>query len=362
MKKIKILFVNGGLMDRGGISMFIINYLKYFDFSKFEVNVAVHGYNDGSNDNEIKKMGCKIFNLPIKSKNYIKWKKELTTLLVAGDYDLIHSNVDAGNGPILKIAKKCGVPIRISHAHNTQFLTNNKLRIIINNIEKNQIKKYATSLFACSNKAGEWLYGNYNFTVINNAIDYNKFIFDETKRKKIRKLLNISNEKFLIGHVGRFDYQKNHDFILKLAEIFNKDSNIIFLLIGDGHLKNKVENVINKRRLNNVMLTGEIENVSDYLNAMDCFILPSLFEGLSVVSIEAQVNGLQCLFSDTITKECVISNNVSFLSINNTHEWEKALLNCLTNKFQRHVNLYDDFNLEIQSKLLQKKYINLLEE
>ena len=363
MKKIRILFVNGGLMDHGGISMFIINYLKYFDFNKFEVDIAVHGKKRGSNDKELEKLGCKIFSLPIKSKHFIKWKKELIRLIFEGNYDIVHSHADAGNGPVLKIAKKCGVPIRISHSHNTQYLTNNKIKIALNNLQKQQIKKYANYLFACSKKAGDWLYKNNNYTIINNAVDYDDFIFNEEKRKKIRKSLKLSDEKFIIGHVGRFDYQKNHKFIIEIADTFKNNEKVVFLLIGDGHLRAEIQSKIKSKNLNNILLIGEIDNVSDYLNAMDCFILPSLFEGLSVVSIEAQVNGLPCLFSNTITKECVISNKVFFLSIDTTLEWEKYLTNFFySNEFKRLVNLSSEFNLKIQSGLLQKKYISYVEE
>jgi len=361
LKKIKILFVNGGLMDRGGISSFICNYLKCFDFDKFEVYIAVHGFGIGQRDDELKLMGCHIYNLPIKSKSYFKWKKSLKKLLLDENIDIIHANADAGNGPILKIAKQCGIKVRISHSHNTQLLTSNKIRIILNNIQKKQIIKYATSLFACSKLAGEWLYGSNNFEVINNAIDYDQFKFDENKRIMIRKKLDISNETFVIGHVGRFDYQKNHQFILSLA---NKlmDKNILFLLIGDGHLRKQIEKNIEANNLKNVILLGEIENVADYLNAMDCFIMPSLFEGLSVVSIEAQVNGLKCIFSNTITTECYISKYTIFVKIDTTYNWENIIKSYITegNNYNRNLYMDKNFDLRIQSIKLQNQYCDFL--
>lgn len=363
MNKIKILLVNGGLMDRGGISSFICNYLKNFDFEIFDITIAVHGNKVGSRDNELEKVGCKIIYLPIKSKSYLQWKKSLSNAIVNGNFDIIHANADAGNGPILKIANKYKIPVRISHSHSIQFLTGNKIRIILNKLQKKQILKYANQLFACSNKAGEWLYGKkVRFIVINNAIDFDKYKFNEDVRNEVRKKLNLDDRKYVIGHIGCFDYQKNHKFILDIAEKF-KTENVVFLLIGDGHLRAEIESEINKRSINNIIMTGEINNVSEYLNAMDCFILPSLFEGLGMVAIEAQVNGLKCIISSTVPEECCISTSTEFLSIENSLLWSEKILSIMSQgKFNRITQPNDSFNLEIQSIKLQKKYIELLND
>lgn len=360
MSKVKILFVNGGTVDYGGISTFLINYIKYFDFNEFEVHIAVHGDSDGPRASELKKRGCIFHRLPVKSKNYFKWKKELTILLQSLNFDIIHSNADAGNGPILKLAKKKMVPIRISHSHNTQLLTTNKLRILLNNIQKKQILKYATHFYACSKLAGEWLYDDKKFEVINNAIDYDKFKFDKEKRKKIRKEMKIDDDVFVIGHVGRFDYQKNHQFIIDIAKHY--DNSVLFLLIGDGHLKNSIEKNVKDNDLHNVLMIGSIDNVSDYYNAMDCFILPSLFEGLSVVSVEAQVNGLPCLFSNTITKECKISDKTKFYGLSDVYSWTNSINNLINDKIQLDRNIYlkETYNAEIQSNKLQNMYFSYI--
>lgn len=359
MRKIKVLFVNGGLMDCGGISSFIINYLSYFDFEKFEVDIAVHGNQIGSRDKEIERFDCNIYHLPIKSQSYHKWKGEVLKLLKLKKYDIIHANADAGNGPILKIAKKANVPIRISHSHNTQMLTNNKIRIMLNNIQKKQILKYATNFFACSQMAGEWLYKNNKFEIIYNAIDYEKYKFNSEIRIEKRNELNLSDEETVVGHVGRFDNQKNHMFILELAK---RQKKIKFLLIGDGHLRDKIEKNIKKNHLNNIILLGEKNNVENYLNAMDFFILPSLFEGLGISVIEAQVNGLYCVVSNNVPKECKITKNICFCDINDINLWinEMEILKNKTRKMIDISNLDDKYNLKAQSKRLQDKYISLI--
>ena len=131
MSKIKILFINGGTVDYGGISTFLINYINYFNFNEFEVHIAVHGDNNGSRSQELLNKGCIFHQLPVKSKAYFKWKKEYKNLLRENKFDIIHANADAGNGPLLKIAKEEKVFIRISHSHNTQLLTTNKIRVML---------------------------------------------------------------------------------------------------------------------------------------------------------------------------------------------------------------------------------------
>lgn len=355
MSKIKILFINGGTVDYGGISTFLINYINYFNFNEFEVHIAVHGDNNGSRSQELLNKGCIFHQLPVKSKAYFKWKKEYKNLLRENKFDIVHANADAGNGPLLKIAKEEKVFIRISHSHNTQLLTTNKIRVMLNNIQKKEILKYATHLYACSKLAGEWLYDNNNFEIINNAIDYDKFKFDIEKRNGIRKELKIKDDVFVVGHVGRFDYQKNHRFIVELAKNF--DEQVLFLLIGDGHLKEEIINFEKEIGVNNILMIGNKDNVFNYYNAMDCFILPSLFEGLSVVSIESQANGLNCLFSNTITQECKISEKTNFYSIKDNKNWIEEINSLKENKKNdRNIILNEKYNAKVQSIELQNKY------
>ena len=226
---------------------------------------------------------------------------------------------------------------------------------MLNNIQKKEILKYATHLYACSKLAGEWLYGNNNFEIINNAIDYDKFKFDIEKRNEIRKELKIKDDVFVVGHVGRFDYQKNHRFIVELAKNF--DEQVLFLLIGDGHLKEEIINFEKEIGVNNILMIGNKDNVFNYYNAMDCFILPSLFEGLSVVSIESQANGLNCLFSNTITQECKISEKTNFYSIEDNKNWIEEINSLKENKENdRNIVLNEKYNAKVQSIELQNKY------
>lgn len=355
MSKIKILFINGGTVDYGGISTFLINYINYFNFDEFEVHIAVHGTNNGPRSQELLNKGCIFHQLPVKSKAYFKWKKAYKNLLRENKFNIVHANADAGNGPLLKIAKEEKVLIRISHSHNTQLLTTNKIRVMLNNIQKKEILKYATHLYACSKLAGEWLYGNHNFEIINNAIDYDKFKFDIEKRNEIRKELKIKNDVFVVGHVGRFDYQKNHRFIVELAKNF--DEQVLFLLIGNGHLKEEIINFEKELGVNNILMIGNKDNVFNYYNAMDCFILPSLFEGLGIVGIEAQVNGLPCLLSNAVPQECRISEKTEFFTIEDKNNWIQKIYSLKeNNENNRYSVLNEKYDAKVQSIELQNKY------
>ena len=157
---VKVLYVNGGLMDRGGISSFMINCFQNIDKDKVKIDFAVHGDREGDRDKEIIYAGSQIFHITPKSVNYKKCQKELRAVLLKEKYDVVHSQMDAGNAFVLKIAKNQGVPIRISHSHNTEFLTTNKFRLLLGEIQKSQINKYATELWACSHLAGKLLYGD----------------------------------------------------------------------------------------------------------------------------------------------------------------------------------------------------------
>lgn len=354
-----MLIVNGGTMDRGGIAAFILNYLKYFDFNKFSIDILVHGIEPGERDCEAEDCGCNIYRLPKKSSNYFKWKKELKKIFKANNYDIVHANADAGNGLILEIAKKCGIKVRISHSHNTNYLTNNKMRIVLNEIQKRKIKMAATDLFACSVQAGQWLYDSDQYTVVNNAIDYNKYVFNSNLRNRIREKNKLST-KFVVGHTGRFHHQKNHEFILEIAKQTCVESEIVYLLIGQGELFNEIKAKADNINLHNIIFYGQADNVNELLNAMDLFIIPSIFEGLPFSAIEAQANGLYCIISSIIDDECIITDRVQKLPIDNPSTWADRIIQlkdkgcCESRDIS---NMQDNYNIEVQAVKLQELYI-----
>jgi glycosyltransferase involved in cell wall biosynthesis len=369
MNPIRVLYVNGGPMSRGGIEAFMMNYYNNFDRSKIQVDFIVHGFEEGFYENEIKAMGGKIYNVPVKSNNYLGNIKAIKEIFKSGRYKIVHSHMDAMSYVVLREAKRCGIPIRIAHSHNTQHLTKNKLKILLNEYARKNIVKYATHFFACSLPAANWLFGNemvnenkVNF--INNAISIEKYKFNEDVRREVRKELKVENN-FVIGHVGRFDYQKNHKFLLNLfCEILKIKSNAKLVLVGDGHLRQSIGKDIKLLGIEDkVILCGVREDVDRLFNGFDFFCFPSLFEGLGMVLMEAQANGLKCLASDQVPSEVNISGLVKFLSLNSDYsEWVKSM--DIEDEYKREVKSEtfnsSGYSISQEALKLQNLYLDLI--
>jgi len=325
---IKILYVNGGTMDRGGVSTFMMNVYEKMHSEKIQIDFLVHTLSKGVRDEDILNLGGKIFRVPARGKNPLKNYRQIKQIMLDGNYDVVHAHADAGNSTILSIAKECDIPIRISHCHNTNYTNKSLLKKFLNEQLKKQIPRYATHLWACSEKAGEWLYGNHSFEVIPNAIDVQKFIYSPQLSKDLRKELNLEN-KFVIGHVGRFDYQKNHDFLLKVfAEVVHEREDAHLVLIGKGELEEVIKKQANQLGiLDKISFLGESSNVNKLINVFDVGVFPSLFEGFSIAMVEMQVNGLPLVVSDTVPSEINLTDNIRFLSLDETVKyWCETIL------------------------------------
>ncbi|MEI8198956.1 MAG: glycosyltransferase family 1 protein [Eubacteriales bacterium] len=333
MDPIRVLYINGGIMDRGGVSAYMMNYYRHIDRSKVQIDFVVHGFEKGVFDDEIQELGGLLYNVPVKSKNYFGNIRALRKIFRSGQYKIVHSHMDAMGAVVLKEARKCGIPIRIAHSHNTDHLTNNKIKYLLNEIARKRINEYSTHLFACSELAGKWLFGEKAFNagdvrVIKNAIEVETYKYDKDISNRMKKELSLENN-YIIGNIGRFDYQKNHIFLLDVFKhVIKLIPNAKLVLVGDGHLRKKIEAKIEELGLSNsVLLLGQCSNINEILCVFDVFVLPSLFEGLGIAAVEAQVNGLRCCLSDTLPKEVVVTDKIEFLSTNNINDWVNALVN-----------------------------------
>ena len=323
-KPIRVLQIIGS-MNLGGAENFLMNTYRKIDKSKVQFDFIVH--KRGVFDEEIEKLGGKIYYIkPLQEVGPFKYKKELETVFNSKKYRIVHSHIDQVSGFILKVAYQCDIPVRIAHSHNTKN-SNSLLGKIYKSYLQCKINKYSTKRYACSVEAGEWLYKKADFEVINNGIDIDKFSFNDIERRKLRKKYNIGKNTLIIGHVGRFVPAKNHDYLIEVFNEYNKNINedSILLLIGSGELKEKIIKKVKKLNLNkNVIFLEGLTDIYRYYNMMDIFVFPSLFEGLPLTLIEAQVNGLKCLISKKVTKECEITDNCEFLDINCLPEvWSK---------------------------------------
>lgn len=262
------------------------------------------------------------------------------------------------------VAKKNGVKIRIAHSHNSQ--TDKTLKGRLKRLMMLPYKYISTHNWACATEAGKFLYGNKQFEVIPNAIDIKKFKFDQNIRNRLREELGFDNNDIVLGHIGRFNIQKNHDFLIDLmSKLKHKNNKFKLVLIGDGELKNEIKNKVIKKSLEkNIIFLGTKSNVCDYYNVMDMFLLPSLFEGLPVVGIEAQANGIKCLFSDVITKEVVLSDCIELLPLNIDIWLEKIVNNVKSyDRYAKNDKLLNScFNIHKLAKDMECRYLRLSDE
>ena len=308
-----------------------MNIYRKVDRKKLQFDFIVH---DKENDfeKEIIKLGGKIFKIdPLAKCGFRRYAKELRNIFIKNHYKIIHSHINESSGFVLKIAKECHIPIRISHSHS-QGNNSNILYKIIKFYLKKQIKKYATHFFACSNGAAKWLFGNNanKAIIVKNGIDTELFSFSKEKREKIRKKMNIEESTIILGNVGRLVSVKNQSFLIDIFNDFNKkvaDSKLV--IVGEGKLEGELKDRVKKNNLEDkVVFTGNRKDVNELLNAFDVFVFPSLYEGLGIALIEAQCNGLLCIVSDTIPVEAKVTNNLFYISLDkNSKYWSDTILN-----------------------------------
>lgn len=317
---IRILHVVGRL-NRGGAETMIMNLYRNINRSKIQFDFVKHTTEKCDYDNEISELGGQIFSISrYTGKNHFSYKKEWDTLFKKHpEYKILHGHVRSTAAIYIGIAKSHGL-ITIAHSHGTAS-RGNRIEQLIKNIMQIPIRNKADYLLACSDQAGKWLFGkkaiaDSNYKILKNAIDVEKYMFDEFNRNNIRKQLGVE-DKFVVGHVGSFTYPKNHKFLIDVfyqLQIKNRDS--VLLLVGDGELRPQIEQQIERLGIKDkVILTGAVSNVNDYLQAMDVFVFPSISEGLGIAAIEAQTAGLHCILSDRIPQEAFIIDSVEKLSL-----------------------------------------------
>lgn len=299
-------------MNYGGVEMVVMNYYRHIDHSKVQFDFFVLEGSEIPQREEIEKLGGRIYIVP-HYKHLIKYEKTLIKLFRQNKYKIVHSHMNTLSVFSLRAAKKAGVPVRIAHNHSTAGKGEYK-KNIIKYLLRPFAKVYPTDLFACSHLAGDWLYGKKTkYTVFNNAIELDKFVYNEQIRDKIRKKYHIE-DKYVIGHVGRFCYQKNHDFLIDIFEkVHEREKDSVLLLIGEGELEDEIKAKVHRLGLDEcVIFAGTCNNVNEMYQAMDVFVLPSRYEGLPVVGVEAQAAGLPCIFSEEVTKEVRLVDETLF--------------------------------------------------
>ncbi|MDR7073372.1 glycosyltransferase family 1 protein [Fictibacillus barbaricus] len=316
-------------MNRGGAETLIMNLYRNIDRSKVQFDFLTS--KKGIFDSEIARLGGRIYRIPYVTEiGHIKYIKSLDYFFEAHkDYRIVHSHMDKMSGLVLQSAAKAGIPCRVSHSHNTNS-EGGSIAKLYKWYAGNKINKSATHKIACSQKAANWLFrkkSNEAF-ILKNGIDCNKFEFSNETRLKVRNDLGIPDDTFVVGHVGRFNKQKNHHFLIDIfAESLKENHKSILLLIGEGSLLPAIKKKVDDLHLNDcVKFLGVRDDVHHLFQAFDVFVFPSFHEGLPVTLIEAQCAGLPCLISDTITSEVDMGlEMVKKLPINSINKWKASL-------------------------------------
>ena len=369
MKRILIGYITKDLGS--GINQYILNFVNNIQDKDIEIDFLVREdekYLDTIKKDILCNINYKNLFFVSNNKKPLKLMSQLKEILNKRKYDIAYFNISSAHDSIgIMAAKKCGVKEVIVHSHSSNADGNSviktEIKKTLNKLGKLVLSKNVDKYLACSDKAAKWLFPSYiyntsNYEIIYNRIDSKKFKYNKTIREKIRKKYKLE-DKFVIGHIGRFKIpQKNNLFVVDiLSKMLEKDKNTRLICIGDGIDFEKTKEYAKKKGLiNKIIFTGRINNVNEYMQAFDAFILPSKYEGLPITGIEAQFSNIPSFFSDTITDEIIISENSKRLSIKNVDEWTEELNKV---KKKRENKLLDKaINYDIKNDYQSKEIIN----
>lgn len=345
MKKILIGYLSSGVGS--GVNKYIDSLVNQIKDENIQIDFLTKCSDLEKKDYLIKGNYNKLHVIS-KNRKPLKQLKEMIKIFKENKYDIAYFNISETFNCIGIIAAKiCKVKQIIIHSHSSGIENNNIIiryfKHFLNYCCKIIVSKCGNTFLACSANAAKWMFSkeiikNENYRIIYNKVDYDKFKYNEEKRREMRDKLNIQN-KFVIGHVGRFSFSKNQFFLMDvLKEVFNEKNDAIAIIIGDGKMEKKIKEYANKLHiLDKIMFLNNIDNINDYMQAFDIFLLPSRFEGLPIVGIEGQFSGLPCLFSDKISEDVIIGNNSYLLPINNVAKWKNKIISCT----KRENNLID---------------------
>ncbi|WP_295685038.1 glycosyltransferase family 1 protein [uncultured Fibrobacter sp.] len=329
---IRVLQVFHG-MDCGGAENMIMNLYRHVDRTKVQFDFLVHTTKKCFFDDEIKELGGRIFSVPYyKIVNGLQYKSALDNFFRNHpEIKIVHGHLGSCAHIYLNIAKNNGC-YTIAHSHNTKPQMQS-LKNFLYRLFTYKTRRTADYFFGCSVAAAEYRFGKKiahsdRCSVLKNAIDLETFAYSDENRKKLRKEFGLTDE-FVVGHIGRFNPQKNHSFLIDVfAEIHRLDSKTVLFLLGDGYLRSSIEYKVKEFGLqDNVFFTGVRSDANRFLSVFDIFLFPSLYEGLPVTLIEAQANGLPIVCSDSITKEVILTNNIEMISLKqNPKYWANSVI------------------------------------
>lgn len=356
----RIAVITSGKYQTNGISTVIDNLYANNIFKEEHITFIFPIGSNAERIEKLKSFGYEVILLE-RNSNPIRYYFRLKRILKEGRFDIVHVNGNSATNTVeLLASKRAKIPVRIMHNHNTRCS-----HPIINAIFKPILNVYCNVRFACSKEAGQFLFGKRNCTVINNGFNVASYKYDTDKRNQLRKQFNIYDQT-VIAHVGVFNYQKNHEFLLNVFfEYKKKNANAILFLVGDGYMKAEIQSQAEKLGLiDSVIFAGNRKDVHELLNAFDYFIFPSRFEGLGIAPIEAQANGLPVLASNRVPELVKINNNFLFLPLEDGEKaWSECLLSLPSTREENGVQnvALAGFDIESVVAKLHETYKELME-
>lgn len=347
----------------GGIESFLLNLSRYINTKNVQFDMLMNGQNQYL-EQELSSLGVNVYHVPLGIISYVKYVKKL---LKHGNYNFVHIHKNSAADPILPyIVKKYSDAKLIIHSHNTKPSSGSSLGVILHNFNKNRLNKLSDYNLACSDMAAKWMFNKNckNIHIVKNGISVQNYVFDLNIRREYRKKLGL-NGMFVITNVGAFRKQKNHEFLLDLFTQLNIPNKRL-MLVGDGELKKAIEEKAKSLGIQDkVLFLGSRNDIANLLQASDVFVMPSLWEGLGIAAIEAQTNGLKVFVSTEFPKDCKVTSNVKFLSLNNKDSWVKEIEKKINNKVNRENVAEDirkaDYDMQVTAKKLEKIYEEKIE-
>ena len=356
-------------MARAGIETMLMNYYREIDRSKLQFDFLANKPIPGEYDEEIRSMGGRVFVSPgLNPLHFPEYKRFVAELLHENpDIRIVHAHNEAMGYYALKSAKDAGIKVRIAHAHNTQIIKDYKYPLKM--VCKQLLPGAATDYWSCGRDAGIYYYGEKRWKksgfILHNAIDTTRFTFRQEARDSKRQLHDLQ-DCFVIGHVGRFNVQKNHTRLLDIfAEVLKTVPEARLALIGTGELEDSVKEKAKALGIQDkVLFLGQMGDVSEWYMAMDCFVLPSLFEGLPVVGIEAQATGLPCVFSDKVTDEVLLSPGARRIALDaGNAEWAREIISARQSDTDRTLGAETirraGYDIHTEARKLQERYLQM---
>ena len=350
-------------MHRAGLETMLMNYYRHIDRTKIQFDFLTHRPERADYDDEIERLGGKVYYAPrLYPQNYAAYFSFMTKFFQEHpEYQIMHSHIDAMSYLPLLAGKRAGVPVRIAHSHSTSI--DRDLKYPIKLLFRNRLLTAANACCACGQAAGEFLFRGHAYTMIPNAVEAEKFRFDIRARELQRREMQLEG-KLVVGHIGRLSYPKNHKFLLEIFAALRKiQPDAVLLLIGSGEYEERLKAQAQRLDIaDQVRFMGSQEDVAPFYQAMDVFVMPSLFEGVPVTGIEAQFAQLPCIFSDRVPREVEFTGRCSFVPLSEPADaWAQWILAAAEQERSGEAVANSRFDIHLAAQLLTEYYMQLQE-